>query len=59
MANFFRTFLPVYSEIAVPLKELLKDTKGKESISSMVGGLPNSFYESENRTDLGTSATSF
>ena len=28
MANFFRSFIPVYSEIAAPLTELLKNTKG-------------------------------
>ena len=28
MANFFRTFIPVYAEIAAPLTELLKNTKG-------------------------------
>ena len=34
MANFFRSFIPVYSEIAAPLTELLKNTKGgKWSVS--------------------------
>jgi hypothetical protein len=28
MANFSRTFIPVYSEMAAPLTELLKNTKG-------------------------------
>jgi len=28
LANFFRTFIPVYSEMAAPLTELLKNTKG-------------------------------
>jgi len=29
MANFFRTFIPVYSEMAAPLTEVLKNTKGE------------------------------
>jgi len=28
MANFFRTFIPLYSDMSAPLTELLKDTKG-------------------------------
>jgi len=28
MANFFRSFIPVHSEMAAPLTELLKNTKG-------------------------------
>jgi len=28
MANFFRTFIPLYSDMSSPLTELLKDTKG-------------------------------
>jgi len=28
MAKFFRTFIPVYSEMSAPLTELLKNTMG-------------------------------
>ena len=47
MANFFRSFIPVYSEMAAPLTELLKKHKKGKSELEVVCLLSNSFYESE------------
>ena len=50
MANFFRTFIPVYLEMAAPLTELLRQSELR-----MVCLLSIGFYESEGCPDISSS----
>ena len=56
MANFFRSFIPLFSEMAAPLTDLIKTSK---KILDMVGGVPGDIRLHQAITHVSTGPVSF